>query len=396
MVPRAVTNFILSRFDMSITRLTIAIEGASGRLARTQHLPALIQMRAEGGLVMPDGSRCIPEPILLGRQADKMRAQAEAIGVAWSIDRAAVLADPEVSVYFDASITAGRFERATQALQAGKHVYLEKPLSDTLEQALDLHQLATQLNLCNGVVQDKLYLPGFHKMKKLIDDGFLGRILSVKLDFGWWVFDGMDSPSQRSSWNYRRAQGGGLILDMFPHWCYLIERLVSPIISVTCLPRTLVPRRVDEQGHTFDVDVEDLAMAMMVLQGGIPVQVFSSWATRLRRDDMLVLQIDGTQGSAVCGLHTCRFQSLATTPKPSWNVAQERSEDFNDQWQVVPDVDTYPNSYRRGWEQFLTHVQTRQAFPAPFLAGARGLQLIDACHRSHATRAWVDLPPLSA
>ncbi len=376
-------------------RLKILIDGASGRLARTQHLPALMQMRQEGGLRCPDGSLCMPEPILLGRNPDKTRAQAQALGLEWSTDRQAALTDPELSIYFDASATAGRFERASQALHAGKHVYLEKPLTDTLEQALALHRLATQKGLCNGVVQDKLQLPGLHKMRKLIDGGFLGRVLSVKLDFGWWIFDGIYSPAQRSSWNYQRAGGGGLILDMYPHWCYMIERMIAPIESVTCLPRTVVPQRRDEAGRPYDVDVEDLAMAMMVLQGGIPVQIFSSWATRLRRDDMLTMHIDGSLGSAVCGLHTCRFQSLAATPKPSWNIAQERQENFHDQWQVVPDVDTYVNSYRRGWELFLAHVATGSEFPAPFLAGARGLQLIDACHRSHQTRSWIDMPPLA-
>ena len=380
---------------MNDIHLKILLEGASGRLARTQHLPALMQMRQEGGLVLPNGARCMPEPILLGRSTEKTKAQAEALGLAWSTDRASALADSSVTVYFDASATAGRFERASQALRAGKHVYLEKPLTDTLEQALALHTLATQLNLRNGVVQDKLYLPGLHKMKKLLDGAAIGRVLSVKLEFGWWVFDGFDTPAQRASWNYRKADGGGLILDMYPHWCYILEKLIAPIESVTCLPRTLTPRRVDEQGQSYDVDVEDLAMAMLTLQGGIAVQIFASWSTRLRRDDMLTLHIDGSLGSAVCGLHTCRYQSLSDTPKPSWNIAQERSENFCAQWQTVPDDDAYGNPYRLGWEQFLAHVLVGCEFPAPFLAGARGLQLIDACQRSHQQRAWVDLPNLA-
>ena len=246
----------------------------------------------------------------------------------------------------------------------------------------------------NGVVQDKLALPGLHKMKQLLSSGALGQVLTVKLEFGWWIFDGVDTPAQRSSWNYQKSGGGGLILDMFPHWCYILERLIAPIESVTCLPRTLVPKRIDESGQPYEVDVEDMAMAMLVLQGGVPVQVFTSWSTRLRRDDMLTLHIDGSKGSAVCGLHTCRYQSLANTPKPSWNIAQERQENFHDQWQTVPDVDAYVNSYRLGWEQFLSHVAAGTPFPAPFLAGARALQLIEACHRSHQTRAWVDLPAL--
>ena len=394
-VRHAAIPFMLLLFDMTSTRMKILIEGASGRLARTQHLPALLQLRQEG-LKLSDGSRCFPEPVLLGRNPEKLRALAEPHQLEWCTDRQSSLSQKDVTIYFDASVTAGRFERAMQALEAGKHVYLEKPLTDSFEQAMALHRFATEQGLCNGVVQDKVYLPGLHKLKKLLDGGFLGKVLSVKLEFGWWVFDGYYSAAQRSSWNYKKSEGGGLILDMFPHWCYMIERLIAPIQSVSCLSYTSVPQRRDETGRDYKVDVEDLAMAMMVLEGGIPVQVFSSWSTRLRRDDMMTLHVDGSLGSAVVGLHTCNFQSLANTPKPSWNISQERSERFIDQWQAMPDVDTYANAYRRGWELFLTHVAQGCAFPSPFLAGARGLQLIDACHQSHRNRAWVDLPPLAS
>jgi predicted dehydrogenase len=246
------------------------------------------------------------------------------------------------------------------------------------------------------VVQDKLFLPGLHKLRRVRDSGFLGKILSAKLEFGWWIFDGELAPAQRSSWNYRKSEGGGLVLDMFPHWRYIIDQLVGPIASVSCRVSTVVPQRRDEQGRRYDVDVEDTAIATFELAGGALVQVSSSWATRVKRDDMFTLQVDGTQGSAVCGLHRCQVQSLATTPKPHWNIEADPRENFDEQWQEVPDTDSNRNPYRAGWELFLRHVVQGMPFPSPLLEGAKGIQLADACWRSHAERRWVDLPPLAA
>lgn len=380
---------------MSINKLNIIFEGATGRLGGNQHLRALLEIRREGGLPLRDGSRLIPEPLLLGRNPDKLAALAGAHGLSWSTERDACLADSKNEVYFDASATAGRTTRARAAIAAGKHVYLEKPIAESLEDALALVREAQRAGIKHGVVQDKLFLPGLHKLRRVRDSGFLGKVLSAKLDFGWWVFDGQLTPAQRSSWNYRKRDGGGLVLDMFPHWRYIIDHLVGEISSVSCRVTTQVPRRWDEKGESYEVDVEDTAIATFELAGGALVDVTSSWATRVKRDDMMTLQVDGTHGSAVCGLHRCHVQSLATTPKPQWNIEAERKEDFDDQWQEVPDVDAYKNSYRAGWELFLRHVAEGAHFPSSLLEGVKGIQLVDACYRSHAQRRWIDLPPLS-
>ena len=377
-------------------KLHIVIEGATGRLGGTQHLRALLDIRREGGLPLRDGGRLLPEPVLLGRNADKLEPLAAAHGLAWSTDRAACLADPANAIYFDVSATAGRIERARAAIAAGKHVYLEKPIAESLEDALTLVREAERAGVRHGVVQDKLFLPGLAKLRRVRDSGFLGRILSARLDFGWWIFDGELTPAQRSSWNYRKRDGGGLVLDMFPHWRYIVDHLVAPIQSVSCRMATQVPQRRDERGERYEVDVEDTALATLELAGGAVMQVASSWATRVRRDDMLTLQVDGTLGSAVCGLHRCHVQSLATTPRPVWNIEAERKERFDEQWQEVPDVEPYRNSYRAGWELFLRHVAEGSPFPSPLIEGAKGIQLVNACHRSHAERRWIDLPPLAA
>jgi len=306
-----------------------------------------------------------------------------------------MLADPDIAIYFDASVTGGRPERASAAIAAGKHVYLEKPIAETVPEALALARSAVRAGLKNGVVQDKLFLPGLRKLRKLYDAAFFGRVLSVRLDFGWWVFDGELHPAQRPSWNYRKETGGGVILDMFAHWRYIFDRLLGEIKAVSCRHLTAQPRRRDEAGQTYDVDVEDHALATFELADGVLAQVSSSWASRVKRDDLLQIQVDGTLGSAVCGLHRCFVQPLVATPKPFFDPEQPQSMVFDEQWQELPDVEPFRNGYRAGWESFLRHVAEEAPFPSPLLEGAKGVQLAEACHQSSRERRWIDLPKMT-
>jgi predicted dehydrogenase len=377
-------------------KIGIVIDGATGRLGTTQHLRALLEMRREGGLPLKNGGRLIPEPILLGRNPEKLARLAEMSGgLKWSTDRETSLADPAMDIYFDATATGGRPDRARAAFAASKHVYLEKPIAENLEDALALARAAQRAGRKGGVVQDKLFLPGLKKLRKLYDTNFFGRVLSVRLDFGWWVFDGDLYPAQRPSWNYRRATGGGLILDMFAHWRYIFDRLLGPIRAVSCRHMTAQPRRIDETGKPYDVDVEDHAFAIFELEGGIPAQISSSWASRVKRDDLLQVQVDGTAGSAVAGLHRCFIQPAVATPKPFFSPEQPQPMNFAEQWQEMPDIEPFENGYRAGWELFLRHVAEDAPFPAPLLEGAKSVQLAEACYRSHRERRWVELEPLS-
>ena len=374
----------------------IVIEGATGRLGTTQHLRSLMAIRSKGGLALANGDRLVPEPVLLGRNAAKLAALAAANGgLKWSTDRDACLADSGMVIYFDASATGGRPLRIGAALDSGKHVYVEKPLAETLADALDLTRRAERAGLKNGVVQDKLFLPGLTKLRKLYEADFFGRVLSIRLDFGWWVFDGTLYPAQRPSWNYRKATGGGLILDMFAHWRYIFDRLLGGITAVSCRAVTALPERRDETGNPYPVDVEDTAFAIFELAGGVLAQVSSSWASRVKRDDLLQIQVDGTRGSAVCGLHRCFVQPLAATPKPFFDPERPQPMDFDEQWQEMPDVEPVRNGYRAGWELFLRHVAEDAPFPSPFLEGARSVQLAEACHQSNRERRWIDLPVLT-
>jgi len=376
--------------------MSVVIDGATGRLGTTQHLKALLAIRAEGGLPLRSGDRLVPEPLLLGRNADKLAALAAASGgLKWSTDRDTCLADPGIAIYFDATATGGRPARLEAAIDAGKHVYTEKPLAETVEQALALARRAHLAGVKNGIVQDKLFLPGLKKLRKLYDSGWFGRVVSVRLDFGWWVFNGELIPAQRPSWNYKRETGGGLILDMFAHWRYIFDRLLGPIEAVSCREATAQPRRIDEAGKPYDVDVEDHAFAIFELAGGAVAQVSSSWASRVKRDDLLQIQVDGTNGSAVCGMHRCFAQPLIATPRPFFDPENPRAGNFDGDWQEMPTLEPFKNSYREGWELFLRHVAGDGPFASPLLEGAKGVQLAEACHQSHRERRWIELQKLS-
>jgi predicted dehydrogenase len=381
---------------MTTHTIGVVIEGATGRLGTTQHLRSLLAIQSEGGLELRNGDRLMPRPLLLGRNPQKLAALAAAHGgLRWSTERDACLADGDMAIYFDATATGGRPQRAGAAIAAGKHIYLEKPIAGSLEEALDLARAAHRAGVKNGVVQDKLFLPGLRKMNKLYDSGFFGRVLSVRLDFGWWVFDGELYPAQRPSWNYKKAEGGGLILDMFAHWRYIFDRLLGPIRSVSCRCITANPTRRDEAGRPYAVDVEDHVFALFELEGEVPAQISSSWASRVKRDDLLQIQVDGSLGSAVCGLHRCFIQPLAATPKPFFDPERPQPMVFDEQWQEMPDIEPLTNGYRAGWELFLRHVAEDTPFPSPLIEGAKGVQLAEACHQSHQERRWVDLPPLT-
>ncbi len=380
---------------MATQELGIVIDGATGRLGTTQHLKALLAIAGEGGLPLGNGDRLMPKPVLLGRNAEKLAAlAARSGGLRWSLDRDACLGDPAISLYFDANATGGRVARLRAAIAAGKHVYTEKPLAETLADALALAQAADAAGVKGGVVQDKLFLPGLVKLRRLYDTGFFGRVLSVRLDFGWWVFDGVATPAQRPSWNYKRAAGGGLVLDMFAHWRYIFDRLLGPIRAVSCRCMTAQPERRDEAGEVYAVDVEYHAFAVFELEGGALAQVSSSWASRVKRDDLLQIQVDGSAGSAVCGLHRCFIQPAAATPRPFFDPERPQPMVFDEQWQELPELEPFRNSYRAGWELFLRHLAEDAPFPSPLIEGAKSVQLAEACYLSDRERRWVDLAPL--
>jgi len=377
------------------TRIGIVMNGVTGRMGTNQHLVRSVLAIREQGCVRGPRGTIVPEPVLVGRDADKLARLAKAHDLTrYTTDLDEALAEPDVSVYFDALATSLRAPAVKRAVAAGKHVYCEKPIAADLDTALDLARAAEAAGVKNGVVQDKLFLPGLLKLKRLLDSGFFGRVLSVRGEFGYWVFEGDWQPAQRPSWNYRAAEGGGIVLDMFAHWEYVITNLFGPIASLVNLGATHVPVRYDEAGRRYDADADDAAYAIFELRDGTVVQMNSSWATRVYRDDLLTLQVDGTLGSAVAGLREVRVQPRATTPKPVWNPDVPNPIDFRAGWTLVPTNDSYDNAFKVQWERFLRHVAWDEPFPWTLRAGARGVQLAELGLTSWRERRWVDVTEL--
>jgi predicted dehydrogenase len=374
----------------------IILNGVTGRMGTNQHLiRSILAIREQGGVEVRPGEWVMPDPCLVGRNRLKLDALAERFGLARvSTDLDAALSDPYNQIYFDSQLTRLRAPAVRAAIAAGKAIYCEKPTAEALPEALALYQAAKAAGVKNGVVQDKLFLPGLLKLRYLIEGGVLGRLLSVRGEFGYWVFDGYRQPTQRPSWNYRKEEGGGIILDMFPHWRYVIDGLFGPIRALSCLATTHVDQRVDEQGSEYPCTAEDAVYATFELENGVLCQFNSSWAVRVRRDDLLTLQVDGTEGSAVAGLRECYLQHNAFTPKPVWNPDLPSPIDFFETWQRMPDNQVYENAFKVQWEQFLRHVVAGAPFPWTLLEGAKGVQLAELGLESWAQRRWVDVPAL--
>ncbi|GAA0439815.1 oxidoreductase [Actinoplanes capillaceus] len=359
----------------------IIVNGVTGRMGYRQHLVrSLLAIREQGGVPLAGGGHIWPELILVGRDPDKLAAIAAQHGLTeWTTDLDAALARPDVEIYFDAQVTAQREKAIRQAIAAGKHVYTEKPLAESAAASLELAELAAAANIKNGVVQDKLFLPGLRKLKRLIDGGFFGQILSVRGEFGYWVFEGDWQVAQRPSWNYRLADGGGIVMDMFPHWNYVLEELFGNVRAVQCTTATHITKRVDERGEEYAADADDAAYAIFELEGGIIAQLNSSWTVRVNRDELVEFQVDGTHGSAVAGLRGCKIQHRATTPKPVWNPDLPLTgKSFRDEWTEVPDNEEFDNGFKVQWEAFLRHVVAGETFHWDFTSGARGVALAEA------------------
>ncbi len=381
-----------------VDSIGIILNGVTGRMGLNQHLRRSIHAIMQQGGVRGPGDRVIlPRPLLVGRNAAKLEAiAAEFGGLPWTTSLESALADPTYQIYFDAQTTDRRAESIRLAIAAGKHIYCEKPVAETLADACQLYRAAEHAGVKHGVVQDKLWLPGLQKLKALRDQGFFGKIFAVRGEFGYWVFEGDIVPPQRPSWNYRKELGGGIILDMLCHWRYVLDHLFGQVQAVSCLGATHVPRRWDESGQSYEVTAEDAVYATFQLEGGVIAHFNSSWCVRVRRDDLLTIHVDGAKGSAVAGLRHCWIQPYGATPRPLWNPDIESPLNYFDQWQKIPEQSTFDNAFKRQWELFLLHVVCGQPFPWNLLEAAKGVQLAEKGLESWQNRRWEAVDPLQA
>jgi predicted dehydrogenase len=377
-------------------KVGIIMNGVTGRMGTNQHLMrSIVAIIKQGGVPVGNNEVIMPDPILVGRNPAKLEKLSAMSGVEkWSTDVDATLADPNYSIYFDAQTTDRRVEWVQKAIEAGKHIYCEKPTALSTEQALGLYKAAKKAGVKHGVVQDKLWLPGLMKLKLLIDMGFFGRILSVRGEFGYWVFSGDNIPCQRPSWNYRAEDGGGIIFDMLCHWRYVLDNTFGPVKALSCLGATHVPARRDENNKEYKCTADDAAYATFELADDVIAHFNSSWCVRVRRDDLLTLQVDGTKGSAVAGLRQCWVQHLAETPRPVWNPDIDNPIDFFGTWSQMPSNQEYDNAFKAQWELFLRHVVKDKPFKWNLLEGAKGVQLAEMGLDSWKKRCWLNVPEL--
>lgn len=377
-------------------RVGIIMNGVTGRMGTNQHLMrSIVEIINQGGVKIYEEETIMPDPILVGRDQEKLKKLAEMSGIQkWTTELDPLMNDAKYQVYFDAQTTGRRVAAVKQAVAAGKHIYCEKPVATSTDEALELVKICNDAGVKHGVVQDKLWLPGLIKLKRLIDNGTLGRILSVRGEFGYWVFEGHTVKAQRPSWNYRKEDDGGIIMDMLCHWRYVLDKLFGNVKGVFCLGATHIPERIDESGDPYKCTADDAAYATFELEGGIVAHFNSSWTTRVRRDDLLTLHVDGTKGSAVAGMRSCFMQSYESTPKPVWNPDIPSPIDFYADWtEVFADV-VYDNAFKAQWELFLRHVVTGEPFPWDLMEGAKGVQLAEKGLESWDKRKWVSIPDL--
>ena len=386
---------------MTTQRLGLIMHGVTGRMGMNQHLiRSIVALRKEGGVKLSNGTRVMPDPNLIGRDGPKIEALARAHGIErFGTNLDAALANKDDTVFFDAGTTQMRPTLLAKAIRAGKHVYCEKPIATNLNEAVEIARLAQSSGLKHGAVQDKLFLPGLRKLDMLRRAGFFGQMLSVRIEFGYWVFEGDLQPIQRPSWNYRSEDGGGIILDMICHWRYVLDNLFGQVQSISCMGATHIPQRWDEAGKPYTATADDASYATLELKGHqgerVIAQVNSSWTTRVRRDDLVTFHVDGTHGSAVAGLTDCRAQSRVNTPRPVWNPDVRQTMSFMDQWQDVPDTETYDNGFKIQWEHFIRHVVEDAPYRWTLPEGAKGVQLVEAALQSWKERRWIDVPSLA-
>ena len=381
---------------MKEQKIGIIMNGVTGRMGTNQHLMrSIVEIIKQGGIKLRSGDRLIPDPVLVGRDEDKLQRLATLSGIkkiTTNVDEA--LADPQNKIYFDSQTTGRRAEGVRKAVKAGKHVYCEKPVAVDTKEAMELYQLCKNAGVKHGVVQDKLWLPGILKLKRLIQQGFFGKILSVRGEFGYWVFEGDSIPAQRPSWNYRKEDDGGIIVDMLCHWRYVLDNVFGKVKAVSCLGATHIPERVDENNKRYKCTADDAAYATFELEGGVIAHFNSSWTVRVRRDDLLTLQVDGTKGSAVAGLRECYIQHYGNTPKPVWNPDIAQPINFFEGWAKVPEQEVFDNAFKAQWELFLKHVAQDDPFQWDLLQGVKGVQLAEKGLESWSKRCWVDVPEI--
>ena len=384
---------------MATKRLGIIMHGVTGRMGYNQHLVRSICAIRDAGRRRacerrPRDARSDPGRPQRGEARRDRRSGTASRATTTDLD--AALANTDDTVFFDAGSTQMRADLLSKAIDAGKDVYCEKPIADTLADAIKVAKLARSRGIKNGVVQDKLFLPGLRKMKLLKDAGFFGRMLSVRGEFGYWVFEGDLQPIQRPSWNYRKADGGGIILDMLCHWRYVLDNLFGEVKAVSCLGVTHIPRAHRRSGQALHGRCRRCRLCDVRARG------------RRDRADQLVLvrarearrsrHLPGRRHARLGGRRPHALLHPASREHAASGLESGRAADDELQRAVGGSAghQAYDNGFKLQWEDFIRHVVRGSALDVRSARKAsRACSSPSSGCKSWAERRWLDVPDLS-
>lgn len=313
-----------------------------------------------------------------------------------------LVADPGVDVV-DCSLPNFAHKEAIRlALEAGKHVYCEKPLCVDVSEAREIAGMASRSSSKIGLTFDYRFIPAVTRAKQLIASGALGKVYNFRFVY---YHTGYQDESRPLSWRMRKAQsGGGALVDLGAHVVDMARYLLGELSEVLVTTKTFVDRRPISRGaaELGDVDVDDAAWIQAKLADGTVGTIEVSRFTTGALDD-LDFHIEGENGALKFGLMDGNFLYYYDATQPAGEYGGDRG------WKRLETAATYPGASIPpgrsilGWTRL--HAENQYRFlksiaeggePSPNLRDGIAVQLfLDAAYRSAVSGKWEPLPPLS-
>jgi len=344
-----------------------------------------------------------PVPCVLRAVCTRREASArEALRIGyqrWTTDPGEVIEAEDVDIVHICTPNHLHFDALRRAIAAGKHIYCDKPVTATLEEADALARLLPAYRQKGQVALQYRFFPATLKAKQLVQSGFLGPVTHFR---GLYLHSGSADPARAVNWKSTAAAGGGVIRDLGAHIVDLLWWLVGPFQAVTCVDRIWSAQRpdADHPGQMLTVDAEEGAAALArCADGAFGVIEVSKIATGA--EDELRFEIHGERGAVRFNLMDPNFLEVYDARRPDGDLGGDRG------WQRIACVQKYPRpaafpgpKFTLGWIR--GHVHSLYAFlraiaddaePSPSLTEGLHLQrVLEAIRESAASRTWVHLP----